>query len=763
MNNYLDKEINKIIEKYSLIGEKYNKFEEIIGLNNTEELVKFSQEFKRKISVNIEKDRNLRIGIVGQMKAGKSSFLNALLFDGKDLLPKAATPMTAALTKILYSENPKAVVEFYTEEEWKVVEDTAKRYDNIIDETRKNIIKEKQNANKNLIIRGTEIVLSMARKDNMDNQFQKDIIVTDEEVRLRARIPEEVKSAKELYNMFLKNGLEIEKDKYLGKEKIIEDIVNLKDLVGKLNTYVGAEGKYTPIVKSSKLYINDERLKNIEVIDTPGVNDPILSRGMATKRFLAQCDVVFLLSYAGQFMDSSDVGYLLEKLPNEGIKNIILLGSKFDSALLDEGDKYDRNLLKALRGISLKLEKQANSIIEPLKLEDPNNNIYKNIEKSMPPKFISSMAYNMSQHINNLNKEEEHILNRLKCTFPSVQFTESLLKDLANIDNIKNQEFPKIIIEKENILNSKFNDLVEGQKRSLKSKLINLKDESEVKLNSICNEDKESLNKKYNNIKLSTEKARDNVDMIFDDVMTDIKKKFALLKSDLKIALNQYQGIQTKSGSYEESYEVSVSKWYKPWSWGKTETRYRTIEYSYANVYDAVENISNFALKAEKDIQNQLLSMFNLDKLRSGLINAIINVFDLSDENFNEYEILNPVNKVVNNITIPDVEFDSDKYEKMILSKFNNSVVKNDDIIKLKEKYKDVMMNILQDIREVIDMKVNFVINNLQNTGENFMNRIDSEVKGNIEELKNQLDNKARYEALYTELIEKLKVDIDSI
>ena len=47
----------------------------------------------------MEEGRDLRLGIVGEVKAGKSSFLNALIFDGEDILPKAPTPMTAALTK----------------------------------------------------------------------------------------------------------------------------------------------------------------------------------------------------------------------------------------------------------------------------------------------------------------------------------------------------------------------------------------------------------------------------------------------------------------------------------------------------------------------------------------------------------------------------------------------------------------------------------------------------------------------------------------
>ena len=45
-------------------------------------------------------ERLMKIGIVGRVKAGKSSLLNAIAFNGKNVLPKAATPMTAALTEI---------------------------------------------------------------------------------------------------------------------------------------------------------------------------------------------------------------------------------------------------------------------------------------------------------------------------------------------------------------------------------------------------------------------------------------------------------------------------------------------------------------------------------------------------------------------------------------------------------------------------------------------------------------------------------------
>ena len=59
----------------------------------------------------------LQIGIVGGVKAGKSSILNALIFDGKSILPKAATPMTASLTTLSYGEELEVNIEYFTKED----------------------------------------------------------------------------------------------------------------------------------------------------------------------------------------------------------------------------------------------------------------------------------------------------------------------------------------------------------------------------------------------------------------------------------------------------------------------------------------------------------------------------------------------------------------------------------------------------------------------------------------------------------------------
>ena len=74
----------------------------------------------------------LKIGVVGQVKAGKSSFLNSLFFDGENVLPRASTPMTAGLTVLEYGENNEFSVDYYNDREWSTFEGKAREYDNAI-------------------------------------------------------------------------------------------------------------------------------------------------------------------------------------------------------------------------------------------------------------------------------------------------------------------------------------------------------------------------------------------------------------------------------------------------------------------------------------------------------------------------------------------------------------------------------------------------------------------------------------------------------
>ena len=107
-----------------------------------------------------------------------------------------------------------------------------------------------------------------------------DIEVTPtEKEQIKKELPESLRSARQLVDMELKNRIDTEK--YLGTE----DEIDLgPDIQQGLADYVGAKGRFTPIVSYIELGLDNSLLKGMEVIDTPGLDDPVIARSKVTKK-----------------------------------------------------------------------------------------------------------------------------------------------------------------------------------------------------------------------------------------------------------------------------------------------------------------------------------------------------------------------------------------------------------------------------------------------------------------------------------------------
>ena len=81
-----------------------------INLNN------INEETLKEKSSNLQKEEFI-LAVAGQIKAGKSTLLNALIF-GNDILPSDDTPYTAKITEIRYGNDKKLKAIFYTKDEW---------------------------------------------------------------------------------------------------------------------------------------------------------------------------------------------------------------------------------------------------------------------------------------------------------------------------------------------------------------------------------------------------------------------------------------------------------------------------------------------------------------------------------------------------------------------------------------------------------------------------------------------------------------------
>lgn len=242
-----------------------------------------AEELEKTLKEMQAKDRDLKVGIIGRVKAGKSSLLNALIFEGVEVLPKAATPMTASLTVLKYAKTLSAEVEFYSPKDIAELKNEHERYvrefNRIVDEEVKKQ-KEKQSF-ANRAKEGVNKLGKMLSRNKSDKEAPKERVLSDEEILEKARrtakntLNEDTNlvSSHDQYEEMKKSGL-------LNTETLDPHIQanSLEELNQKLLQFVGANGKYMPYTKAVGISLNNPNLKDLEVIDTPGVNDPIVSR-----------------------------------------------------------------------------------------------------------------------------------------------------------------------------------------------------------------------------------------------------------------------------------------------------------------------------------------------------------------------------------------------------------------------------------------------------------------------------------------------------
>lgn len=674
------KDTNKILDNICKTLDK-----NIINYDITP-LKKIKENFNLKIDEFYREDRKLNIGIIGQVKAGKSSFLNTMIFDGKDVLPKAATPKTATLTKIEYSAENYIEIEYYTEDEWDVIERNA-------------------------------------RVDSDLNQYI---------------VP------REIINMVKANNIdpyEYIKNKH---EKI--NFNSYEDLMGELNNYIGEDGELTPLVKSVKLYINKEELKEISIVDTPGLNDPIASRTDKTKQFIEMCDVVFFLSRSSQFLDKNDIQLLTAQLPQKGVQKLVLIASKYDSGIADT--IYDNDTLEeADIDTKYRLRKQAEKcfteVIDKINKRQPNKNLVEILEKCKNPVFISSMTYNMSKkRIDDYNEEEENVYENLNYTD---ELDNNWLNKIGNIDEVR-EIFKEVVEQKEKTLVQKSNSFIPNVKNELKVELNNIVDTVNKRINLLSDNDKNELEDKKRSMQYQINNIKSNLEDLFGDLNITMEKNRLEAVGELREISKEYLNIEEKRGviTHVESYSVSTSKWYKPSTWGTSRTEYYTYDeqYYYLDASDALENIRSFSNDSITTIEKTFDKAVDISNLKKKLLNIIVNQFDTSDENYDAGYFKMLAQKTINNIDFPILKIDIQNYLNEISSKFSGEITNSSDKSNLKMALGNTISKLLDTITNEFSKQVKSMETNLSNIKTSFSNDLLKNIESEFDTILKQCENK---------------------
>lgn len=249
-----------------------------------------------------------RIAVVGQIKSGKSSAINALVRN-PHLLPTRITPWTTAVTNLHFAQAPpggySAVFSFLEQEEW----DQLARGGGRIREL-------------------TEQLVPGFEPEHLEHQA----------ALLRQRASERLGPEFELL---------------LGQAHFFSDMVP-----GLVEEYVCAGefgglqeiGKYSDITKVADLYLDRGPFAfPATLVDTPGTNDPFLIRDEITRRSLGTADVYVVVLTATQPLSDTDVS-LLRIMRGLNRDRIIVLVNR-----IDDLQDVDTELPQVMRFVEARL------------------------------------------------------------------------------------------------------------------------------------------------------------------------------------------------------------------------------------------------------------------------------------------------------------------------------------------------------------------------------------------------------------------------
>ena len=719
----------------SIIYESIGQGEQIANNKVKDSFCKIKDEFNQfRIGADklLGENKVLKIGVVGQVKAGKSSFLNSLFFDGENVLPRASTPMTAGLTVLEYGEENMFSIDYYNEKEWNTFEGKAKLYDDFLQE-QKGMLPEGHN-------------------------------LSDEEIARMANISEDLTSAKELVSSCSGTARSKIKAQSFVETKTFSDISDLQDI---LADYVGAEGRYTSVVKSLTIKLNDERLKNLRIVDTPGVNDPIQSREFRTREFLRECHGVFLLSYAGRFFDSTDVNFLSGRIGSQGIGTVVLIASKFDSVLQDVGTKFPDDLVGAWEDCERQLKKQF------------RRNLAESDYKGDEPRFDVSSGIGYSIYNKPRDKwdsMEEHVVKQMKQFYPSnfdtVEHIKETFFNLANIDVIR-----------DNYLDGLF---VKNRDRIMQSKLDGYFANVKKNITNIIDDQRSALEKHYqfvnNNDISEMRKIGDSTRRIIKVIKAEINTLANVCDDNAEMMRKRtWNSVPSLWNGSLPTVEECVTAYRKSTFLGSNKTF--SVSFRRIDPQKMIRTLhENFMKAADKMTSSWEKESEELLKLINGKINDIITAAERQDteahidadsirhilteviakmDNVRTLDLKNIINKAIEQVV--DVSQDCD-ISTHVGSMDNNKASEklknraNEKRQEITDKVKRICNSLQSELETKLDESKVAVVSVFTNRKEELVSKASSEVDKYLVQLENDIKNKESELALYGEAIKQLDI-----
>lgn len=731
----------KLIHSSETLDEITQKYDSSLSLDIANLKSKHSidkpEALKKAIYEAQQKDRLMSVGIVGRVKAGKSSLLNALFFEGKDILPSAATPMTAALTTLSYAEKFSVEIEFYQDEDVQNIQKAAEFYEKKLNEEIKNLT-EQRKLRENEDPKEVKERIQRNAKRNL-TQYESQAAAYDQYQRMRAS------------GLLHKNLNDY--------SKVPADSV--EQLANKLVNYVGADGRFMPFTKSVNIYLPFEQLKEIRVIDTPGFNDPVQSREARTNELLKSCDVIFIVSPAGQFLSAQDLDMMGRITKKEGVQEIFLVASQIDTQLF--GSEKRDTLQGTLENISDKLAQHMVTTLRKFRKDSPEiGTTFDRLIESGQVLFSSGISYallNKQIQLEQCSDGEKTVWSNLERYFPdyfSQQDTQLSLNSLELLANIEvlSLKLNDVRLEKERIMQLHIENLINTKQNVLHDyikDLLKAIDEQKNEINNTNIQDLEVQIQENENIKFEVKRE---VNHAYDKLKIALAKN---ISNDMsKVIDSCYKTVNKGIASNTSEEEKTVKRdksgmgnWLARKLWGGGQESY-TVTFTQVLTSQIVSEMENFLIDIIEPLTDKAIEINT--GFKEDLYKVLFAAYRkaVNDESKVKVELVRKTFEDIVN-KLPSLDFDSNiSIPKKFKGKGKLTGDAADDYIENAYLEMDAFKNKFK--QEVEQYKRDFTRGLPEDIATKFIETYDEELKKLTEQINNRRMSIDRLERFQTEL-----------
>ncbi len=614
-------------------------------------------------------------------------------------------------------------------------------------------------------------------KNKSDKEAPKERVLSDEEILEKARrnakseLEKDAKlvSSHDQYERMKESGL-------LNTETLDLHIQadNLEELNQKLLQFVGANGRYMPYTKAVQISLNNPNLKDLEVIDIPGVNDPIVSREERIKALSKDCDVVFIISPSGQFLTDNDMD-LFDMVSNkEGLQEIYFVASQTDSAVCatSEVQNSRHHLPTALENAQKSLSSSLDKAMEALIQTNPNQRGI--FEKAIKNGVIltSGACFSMYKDFKNQaswekekdKKAEEYhntlrnLTNAYPDAFNSVDKSKESLLLLSNMGAIKDR-LEKAAQRKEEIISQRLQDYAKSQANNLHNWITQLLQDLEDEKKRIKNADMGAIKKQIE----AYEKLSGNIEVGFREAYEEFVFHFI---KNIRDGLNETltKAIQTaKVGTQNEEKEERYTERVKQggaWgsfkrnflSWaddaGYDEVMCTRVVVKAGAVVDYLIEMHESCKKALNDSVGSFKIVFKKE--------LYAKVFPVLRQTIRDNDLIDEVAFKKSVMAVLDsIEFEEFDYTLPSEIKGQTGLLKGDEALQFAQSVGNYVRNFEAETRKDVKGYIQGLRESLEK--QNFASDTLQKLKENMQNLQNQVQNKVQSIAQLDAKIQALK------